>query len=253
MSNLGNALNITSGVLSTDSATATVASLTQSSGELNGTGTLTATGASSFSGGWQSGSGTTIAQGGAAFTLTGFGLDGGRTLQLGGTSTASGTNVQINLNSSNPSTGVSDPGSGTLTIASGATFTDQTTTSGLTIFALSHGGTDTGVTAAVNNQGTFTKSGSAATSTISTLFNNSGIVNVTAGTLNLSGGGTDVGALYEGAGTIEFGGGTRTLDAASSITAANATFSAGTTTVNGTYNVSGTTTVNGGTATLAGT
>ena len=110
-------------------------SCTQSGGELNGTGTLTVTGASSFSGGRQSGSGTTIAQGGAAFTLTDFGLDGGRTLQLGGTSTASGTNVQINLNSSNPSTGVSDPGSGTLTIASGATFTDQTTTSGLTIFA----------------------------------------------------------------------------------------------------------------------
>ena len=56
------------------------------------------TGASSFSGGTQSGSGTTIAQGGAAFSSTGFGLDGGRTLQLGGTSTATGTSVQINLN-----------------------------------------------------------------------------------------------------------------------------------------------------------
>ena len=87
--------------------------------------------------------------------------------------------------------------------------------------------------AAVNNQGTFTKSGSAATSTISTLFNNTGTVNVQSGTLNLSGGGTDVGAIYTGAGTVEFSGGTRTLDAASSITAANATFSGGTTTVNG--------------------
>ena len=47
---------------------------------------------------------------------------------------------------------------------------------------------------------------------------NSGTVNVQSGTLNLSGGGTDVGASYTGAGTIQFGGGIRTLDAASSIT-----------------------------------
>ena len=69
------------------------------------------TGASTFSGGTQSGSGTTIAQGGAAFSSTGFALDGGRTLQLGGTSTATGTSVQINLNAANPNTGVSDAGS----------------------------------------------------------------------------------------------------------------------------------------------
>ena len=84
----------------------------------------------------------------------------------------------------------------------------------------------------MNNLGTFTKSGSAATSTISITFNNRGTVNVQSGTLNLSGGGTDVGASYTGAGTVEFGGGTRTLDAASSI-AGNAIFSGGTTTVNG--------------------
>src|SRR5204862_5402102 len=52
---------------------------------------------------------------------------------------------------------------------------------------------DSGGNAVVNNQGNFTKSGSAATSTISTLFNNSGTVNVQSGTLNLSGGGTDSG------------------------------------------------------------
>ena len=70
----------------------------------------------------------------------------------------------------------------------------------------------------MNNAGTFTKSGSAATSTISTLFNNTGTVDVESGTLNLSGGGTDVGATYKGPGTVNFSGGTRTLDAASSIT-----------------------------------
>ena len=195
-------MTVTAGTATFNGAV-TTGGLTQSGGELNGTGTLTVTGASSFSGGTQSGSGTTIAQGGAAFTLPDFGLDGGRTLQLGGTSTASGTNVQINLNSSNPNTGVSDPGSGTLTIGSGATFTDQTTTSGLTIFAVSHGGTDTGATAAVNNQGTFTKSGSAATSTISTLFNNSGTVDVQSGTLELAGVVTNSGTLHADGGNIK--------------------------------------------------
>ena len=200
-------------------------------GELNGLATLTVTGASAFSGGTQSGSGTTNAQGGAAFSSTGFALDGGHTLQLGGASTASGTNVQINLNGANPITGLSDAGSGILTIGNGATFNDQTTSSGLIIFASTRSG-DTGTTAAVNNAGTFTKSGSAATSTISTLFNNTGTVDVQSGTLNLSGGGTDVGAIYKGAGTVNFSGGTRTLDSNSSITG-NATFSGGQTTVNG--------------------
>src|SRR6185437_2500747 len=198
------------------------------------------------SGGTQNGSGTTIAQGGATFTSTGFILDGTRTLQLGGTSTATGTNVQIQLN------GSSSPGSGILTIASGATFNDETTSGGLSILASSFG-TDPGTTAVVNNRGTFIKSGSAATSTISTTFNNTGTVNVQSGTLVLSVGGTDAGGSYTGSGTIQFNGGTRTLDGLSSIGTANATFSNGTTTLSGTYNVSGTTTINGGTITLAGT
>ena len=176
------------------------------------------TGASTLSGGTESGSGTTNAQGGAAFSNGGFALDGGHTLQLGGASTASGTSVQINLNGTNPTTGLSDAGSGILTIGNGATFNDQTTSSGLNIVTGSHGGSDTGTTAVVNNAGTFTKSGSAATSTISTLFNNTGTVDVQSGTLNLSAGGTDVGAVYKGAGTVNFSGGTRTLDSNSSIT-----------------------------------
>ena len=207
---------------------------------------LTVTGLSTLSGGTQSGTGTTVAQGGAAFSSTGFGFGAGRTLQLDGTSTASGTEVQINLNA------VNTPTAGTLMIASGATFNDQTTGSGLDIVVSNFGGGDNGSTAAVNNEGTFEKTGSATTSTINTLFNNSGTVNVEAGTLDLTNGGTDVGATYEGTGTIEFSGGTRTLDAASSITTENVVFLGGTETVNGTYNVSGTTTINGGTATLAG-
>ena len=243
------AMTLASGT-ATFSGSTTIGTFTQSGGLFNGSGTLTVTGASAFSGGTQSGSGTTNAQGGAAFSSTGFALDGGHTLQLGGASTASGTNVQINLNGANPNTGLSDAGSGILTIGNGATFNDQTTSSGLIIFASNRSG-DTGSTAAVNNAGTFTKSGSATTSTISTLFNNTNTVDVESGTLNLSGGGTDVGATYKGPGTVNFSGGTRTLDSNSSITAANATFSGGQTTVNGGTGT-GLLTVTGGTATFNG-
>ena len=69
----------------------------------------------------------------------------------------------------------------------------------------------------MNNAGTFTKSGSAASS-VSTLFNNTGTVNVQSGTLNLSGGGNDIGAIYSGAGTLEFGGGTRSFRGNNTIT-----------------------------------
>ncbi|UPK40778.1 cadherin domain-containing protein (plasmid) [Bradyrhizobium sp. 186] len=251
VSSLGSALSVTSGTLNVSSANATVGTITQSGGQLNGSGTLTATGLSAFSGGTESGSGTTQASGGATFTNSYFGLDGGRTLQLGGSSTATGAYAQIDLNGSDPNTGISDIGSGVLTIAAGATFDDQTT-SGMYVFASNRGGSDDGSTAAVNNLGTFTKSGSAADSTISTAFNNKGVVNVSSGTLHLSNGGTDVGGSYTGAGTVDFGSGTHTLDAASSVAIANVTFSNGSTTINGSYNVSGTTTVSGGTATLAG-
>ena len=98
-------------------------------------------------------------------------------MQLGGASTAIGYYDAIDLN------GGTDPGSGTLTVASGATFNDETTSSGLSISASNQGSGDTGASAAVNNAGTWTKSGSASTSTISTAFNNTGTVNVQSGTL----------------------------------------------------------------------
>ena len=201
LANLGNALNISGGagsVLNISSSSATVTAFTQSGGTLTGTGTLTVTGpttgslpslvtSSNFSGGTQSSSGTTIAQNGATFSGTTFALDSGRTLQLGGTSaTVSGANVQINLNATNAA------GSGTLTIGSAATFTDQST--GLTISANNFSG-DNGSTALVNNQGTFIKSGSG-TSTISTAFNNSGTVDVEAGKLVFAGTQTNSGTLH---------------------------------------------------------
>ena len=255
-------LGLSGGTFNIGNSTPNIATLTQSGGELTGSATVTVTGpgaASTISGGTQSGSGITFAQHGA--TLSGSsGLDGGRTLQLGGTSTTSGASVSLSLNSTNPNTGASDAGSGTLAVLNGATFTDATT-GGLTISTANRGAGDDGTAAAVNNAGTFIKSGSG-TSNISAAFNNTGIVDVQAGTLNLSGGNstnvptTDVGATYTtstGSGTLQFSGGTRTLNNTSQITTTNVTFSGSqTTTVNGTYNVSGTTTVSGGTATVAG-
>ena len=175
---VGTGLMTITGGTATFNGTVSTGALTQSGGELNGSGTLTMTGpaVSNFSGGTQSGSGTTFAQNGATFSSTIFGLDGGRTLKLGGTSTTSGSSVSISLNSTNPNTGASDAGSGTLTILNGATFTDATT-GGLTISTINRGAGDDGTAAAVNNAGTFIKSGSG-TSTISTLFNNTGTVNV---------------------------------------------------------------------------
>ena len=73
----------------------------------------------------------------------------------------------------------------------------------MTITASNFGGTDTGFAAAVNNQGTWTKSGSAATSTISTQFNNTGTVNVEAGTLKFSGGLTNNGELQISGGALD--------------------------------------------------
>ena len=185
-----------SSTLTVGSASNFASGFTQLAGSLIGAGTLTVSGLSTLSGGTESGAGTTIASGGAAFTTTSFSLDGGRTLQLGGTSTATGTFVQIQLN------GGTDPGSGILTIGSGATFNDQTTSSGLNIVTQNEGGTDNGTTAAVNNQGTFIKSGSAATSTISTTFNNSGVVNVQSGTLTLTGAFSNSGTLNADGGNI---------------------------------------------------
>ena len=72
----------------------------------------------------------------------------------------------------------------------------------MTVSATNRGGADTGATAAVNNEGTFTKSGSAATSQISVALNNSGIIDVQAGTLNLTGATSNTGTLEADGGTL---------------------------------------------------
>lgn len=71
-----------------------------------------------------------------------------------------------------------------------------------------------------DNQGTFTKNGGTGQSVISSLFNNSGVVNANAGTLALRGGGTSSGVFNIAAGaTLDFAG-THTLTSAVAINSA---------------------------------
>ena len=215
-------LSVTGGTLNV-AAAATASGLTQSAGTLGGAGTLTVTGAAALTGGTETGSGTTLLQGGVTLGAAGSSnavfFDGGRTLELAGAATVAGTNDGLYLSDST--------GTATLKIDSGATLNDQTTSVGLTI------GNNGGAGGSVTNAGTFQKTGSAATSTVATAFNNTGTVDVESGALAFSGNGADVGATYQGAGTVQFSGGTRTMDAASKITAAKTIVSGGQVTFGG--------------------
>ena len=234
-------LTTSGSTLNLEAATATAASLAQSGGTLSGTGTLTVTGAATFKPDSyaESGTGRTLVEGGASITANNsLSLTLSRTLELQGTSTVTVmTGGTINLN--NP---------GQITLDSGAVFNDEsgTTNNGLTI----------GTSGTVSNAGTWEKTVGAFISTVSAAFSSTGTsgnlanVEVAAGTLDLSGGGTDTFTSYSGAGTIDFGGGTRTIDVNSSITTSNVDFNGGTTTVNGTYNAGTSTTVSGGTGNL---
>ena len=86
------------------------------------------------------------------------------------------------------------------------------------------------------NSGTFRKTAGSGVSTISTLFNNIGTVEVQTGTLAFTGGGTNIGQLTTSASgaTLRFGNGTYTLQDASSLTGPGSVSVAG-----GTVNVLG--------------
>ena len=257
ISGLG-ALAISAGTLDLSSTSTTAISLTQTGGTLKGTGTLTVgTAAFSSGGGTESGIlvsglpvGTTVVQGTATINTGGNNLSmtiNSRTLQLQGATSLIGTSGGFfNLNDA-----------AHLVITSSGTVNDQS--NGLAI------NTNTLTTSLINNQGSWTRnyngviganSNLTTATTINVAFNNSGTVDVEAGTVKLAGGGSDSGGSYIGPGTVEFGqvsGGTVTHTVNGSINAGNVTFSGGTNTVSGSYSVSGTTTISGGTSTLSGT
>jgi hypothetical protein len=184
------AVTISGGTLDLGGGSDTAASLTQSGGTLTGTGTLTVSGAATFSGGTESGSGTTVVNGAATFFTAGnqsVTLDG-RTLDLkNSTQTAAFSGDAIHLN-----------GGALLVVDTGVTFTDNSTGSGGAAFTIDGNGT-------LKVLGTYAKAGRGATD-ISAAVVNSGIIDVQAGALTLSGAVTGTGTVTIGPeGTVAFG------------------------------------------------
>ncbi|AFY28282.1 Calx-beta domain-containing protein [Cyanobium gracile] len=252
LTSLGSALNIFGGILNLNASNATVATLTQISGGLAGTGNLTVTGAATITFGDHRGSGTTILQGPSTISGSGFRLDGGRTLRNENILTWSGGAIVFNNTFTGGSGG---PGSGTINNIAGATFI-ASGNSAASIFASNFSAGDNGADALFTNAGAFRKSDSADNNTtaVDVVFNNTGTVDVLTGILDLTNGGTHTGNFTGTAGTIGFGGGTHLLNASSNLTTQNVRFSgSGTTTINGTYNVAGTTSLTAGSASIGGT
>lgn len=172
-------------------ADASSAFLTMVSGTLGGSGTLAVTEAFAWNGGRMGGTGTTVVAPGVAVTIGGgtVSLSDSRTLLLQGpTSWTGDTGIQ------NASSGATLVNAGTLT-SSGS-------------------GTRTFFAGTFDNEGTLVHNGGI--TRFNSGFNNTGVVQVSSGSLQLQGfnttGGTDTGSYLVGVdGTLEFAGGNRTL------------------------------------------
>jgi hypothetical protein len=107
----------------------------------------------------------------------------------------------------------------------------------------------------IYNAGQLNKTGGTGTASFNngTVYN-SGSMTISSGTLNLAAGGGSSGSLTVNAGnTIQFNGGTFTLDSSSTVTGAgNLLVSSGTVNFNGGYNLTGTNTFTGGSASFNG-
>src|SRR5205814_1594001 len=185
------------------------------SGTLTGSADITVSGLTQWWAGTMAGTGTTTANGGIEFG--GVGVTLGRRLNNAGTATETGAFAVLSL----------DYG-GIFNNLPGALFDirDDRGFSGTGMF---------------NNQAgaTLRRSAGAGTAVISAAFSNSGTVDVQTGTLTLTGGGIHTGTFTTGADAmLQFGFGTYSFQAPSSIMAANVVFSSSAATVNGTYTVS---------------
>src|SRR6266536_3931762 len=213
--------------------------LTLSGGTISGAGNLTINGTLNWSGGVMSGTGATNIPNGATLNLN---TGSSNHLFLQRTLNNSGTAILTQVGQSGT---VFFLQSGTFNNLAGSVF-DLRADRGIN----SNGGTNL-----CSNAGTFRKSAGTGLSTVGVPFNNTGTIEVQTGTLEFSNGGTSSGAFnVSPGGTLEFGGGTHTLQASSSINAANAavSFSGGTVNVAGSYNA-GTTTTIAGIVTFSGT
>ncbi len=183
---------------STLSFAAVVNGLSLDGGALAGTGNLTLSGGSTWTAGAQTGTGTTQFNGNLNISGDNNKFIGGvRVINTAGT-TAWGGNT-FGSNSANL----------ILNSGSGGTINNTGTWNDTNAFAAYIGG---GI--AFNNGGTYNKQGNTVT-TLNGPFNNSatGTVNVNAGTLSLTGGGTSTGSFAMDSGsTMQFGGGTHNLN-----------------------------------------
>src|SRR5512140_1586045 len=207
----------------------TVGSLTFSGGTLTGTGNLAVTATMTWSGGTLAGTGAiTIGPGG--------------TLNLSGSTKGF---VQRTINNA----GTIRWTAGDLWSGSSATINNQS--GGLLDLQGDSGwlhnlGGDSPV---LNNTGTVRKSGGTGTTPLNVFVMNGGTFEVQSGTVSLNEGGDSQGVFNASAGTtLNFGGGTMTLETNSIVSGAGTNaFSGGTVLINGTYSVQGTTLLNGAT------
>ena len=220
----------------------TVSRLTMTGGTLGGDGILTVLGNASF----------------ANATLAGQ-----TQTRLNGTTTQSGALV-LTGGHSLVNTGAYD-WIGALNLGTGTSFTNGGTVTSAGNVARTATGAD--ATAGFANAGTFTKSGTGTTTFSGLRFENTGTVNVGAGTLSLEGGGGSTGN-FTGAGTIAFRGGysltggsvsttnvvfssdpatPNVLATGASLAGSSVTVSSGTTQINGAYAATATA-LRGGTA-----
>ncbi|MBP6900354.1 MAG: filamentous hemagglutinin N-terminal domain-containing protein [Burkholderiaceae bacterium] len=250
--NTGAAIVVGSGTLNLGGAVSgTLAPTSVSGGTLNFNNSSAVTLPSlTLTGGTIGGSGDVIVSG--AFNVTGSyaNLTGSGSLTTLGTSTVnlasvSGGYLGMNRPWINQGTlniagddfvylGLPSGGTSTLTNADGATLNISSTSGN----ALIH---YTGTTV-IDNAGTLNLNASGSHTLSATSLHNSGLVNVNAGTLVLSANGSDSGSYAVASGaTLDFSGGTRTLDTASSVSGA------------GTLRVSGATVHGNGTLGLVNT
>ena len=237
---VGDDVTISSGVVDLDVDT-TIAVLALNGGNLTGSGALTVTGVLIWASGAMSGSGATVATAGMMLPSGSKVLDQ-RSVVLSGGSAAMNAAASA------------------IVMRNGATFTNQATfeLSNDAGLGNSQGFFDDGAGGGTfNNEGMLRKlTGNSGISRFSGVaFNNTGTVEVQAGTLALGGGGTHNGATFTAVapGVLDFAGGDHMLDAVCIVTGSGtAAFSGGTATLLGFYSVSGTTRVSGGEVMLNG-
>ncbi len=215
-------LQINGGNFSVDSASSSN-KLTLTGGALGGAGDFTISSVFLWTGGdLAAGAGTTILPASASGTISGASDKWlSRTLENSGSIDYTGSNLRF---------GFAGGQAGVLDNLTGAVFNANGNGDMLVLNAGSH---------AVNNSGTFNRSGTGGTS-IDVPFNNSGSVNLTAGILSLDAGGSQSGSfMVISGGAILRVGGTHVFSGGSSVGGAGrAEISSGITTVNGAISVS---------------